>query len=453
MMIVKQDKDSFHVFDVLGEMGIWELDSSGLEKYLCALERRRAEKNTAVNRFPLLENSVGMSGTEKSGGDGDDIFDHGLPESCFFDTSMVRENARKFQTGIISPPSVSIEVNTVCNYSCRWCCADVHKDEKKLTLSLQDIEERIVRPMAQAGNLTWYLAGGEPALTAERTTAIAKMIGRHCAVSSAHAPLIALDSNGTFFAQYAALFKESGINTIQFSLSSPDAAKDRYFRRCPAGQNPVQTVADGIKAAKKLGMHCGINMVLWKEDETRQNLNDVQAMIRFGNELEADFIRITPAVPGTVSEQHGMRMGKADLQEVSLQLGGMQLNRQGSIKTKVVSVLMPPDESADEMTDRPMMCRGGTCFVHVDHKGEIFPCIMVMPDFSLGNVTKNDLVQLWYDSGSFALWREPVEINTECASCSDRNYCVGKCPAYAWFNFRDLSLAAKPSACPFRSNS
>ena len=259
MMIIKQGEDSFHVFDVLGEMGIWELDSNGLEQYLRGLEQKRAAGNAGVQTYPILENTLGQHSSAENGTaeeDADDaFFAHGLPESCFFDTGKVLENARKFRKGIITPPSVSIEVNTICNYSCRWCCADVHKDERNLTLSLEDIEDRIVRPMVQAGNLTWYIAGGEPALTVERTASVARMIRRHTAEHSAHSPFIALDSNGTGFRKNARLFKESGINTIQFSLSSPYTEKDKYFRGVPSGMDSVATVAEAIRAAKEHGLH------------------------------------------------------------------------------------------------------------------------------------------------------------------------------------------------------
>jgi radical SAM protein with 4Fe4S-binding SPASM domain len=450
MMIIKQEENSFHVYDVLGEMGIWELDLNGLEQYLHGLERKRAAGNAKVQTFPLLENTLRLHNSDenRSAGDNADdaIFSYGLPESCFFDTGKVLENARTLEKGIITPPSVSIEVNSICNYTCRWCCADVHKEERGLTLSLEDIEDRIVRPMAQAGNLTWYIAGGEPALTVQRTASVAQMIRQHTAEYSVHSPFIALDSNGTGFRKNVRLFKESGINTIQFSLSSPYAEKDKYFRGVPSGMNSVETVADAIRAAKEHSLHCGINMVLWKEDEERQNLSDVDEMIRFGTALEADFIRITPAVPGSVSEQHGMKMQEQDMREVGQRLGNLHLN--GSGATKVLSILTPSEDPAEEASDRPMMCRAGTCFVHVDHKGDVFPCVMVMPEFRIGNVVQDDLAQLWYaEKSDFALWREAVEIAPECAACSERNYCVGKCPAYAWFKFRDLTLASGPPVC------
>ncbi len=449
MMIIKQDENIFHVFDVLGEMGVWELDISGLENYLRALEKKRASSNAAVKTFPLLENSVERRSSDGSKNhDGDDIFAHGLPESCFFDTGIVLDNARKFVKGIITPPSISLDVNTICNYACRWCCADVHKEERNLTLGIEDIEDRIIKPMAQAGNLTWYLVGGEPALTAERTASIAKMIGKHTFAYSAHTPFIALDSNGTAFEKNALLFKESGINTIQFSLSSADSEKDRYFRGCPSGIDPVKTVIGGIRAAKALGLHCGINMVLWKEDEIRNNLNDVKDIIRLGTDLEVNFIRITPAVPGSVSEKHGMNMEKKDMKEVAQSLRSLNLHTESNGVTKIVSMLLPAEDYAEEGTDRPMMCRGGTCFVHVDHKGDVFPCAMVMPDFRIGNVIQDDLVKLWYENNALAPWRDVVEVCPECAECSDRDYCVGKCPAYAWFKFGDISLSSRPAVCP-----
>ncbi len=454
MMILKQDEKSFHVLDVLGQMGIWKLDFEGLERYLGALEKKRASSSAPVKTFPLLENARTASKRDAVAPfDGkkeqdDDIFEHGLPEACFFDTRIVLDNARLFTRGVITPPSISLDVNAVCNYACRWCCTDVHKDGKKSVLDIQDIEAWVIKPLAQGGNLTWYLVGGEPSLTPERTTAIAEMIGKHTAAYSALAPFIALDSNGTAFTRNAGLYKESGINTIQFSLSSADPQKDRYFRGCPAGTDPVKTVISAIEAAKSHDLHCGINMVLWKEDEKRHNLTDVEEIIGLGTDLEVDFIRITPAVYTAVSATNGMHLEKEDLRQVGQRLKNLNLHTAGNGTTKVVSMLLEQEDAAGQATDRPMLCRGGTCFVHVDHKGDVFPCAMVMPDFRIGNAVRDDLVKLWYTDSALLPWREVTEVCPECAACHDRNFCVGKCPAYAWFKFGDLSLSSRPLACP-----
>ena len=455
MMIIKQNETTFQVYDVLGEMGVWELDFNGLEHYFQALERKKASSATAVKSFPLLENTHNSDGhcsmdTLAANKDHnlEDILQYGLPESCFFDTGIVLDNARQMPRGIITPPSVSLDVNTICNYACRWCCTDVQKDERGLTLSLQEIEERIVVPLVQRGNLTWYLVGGEPTLTPERTVAIAAMIGRHTAAYSSNSPFIALVSNGTSFEQNASLFKESGINTIQFSLSSANPEKDRYFRGCPSGIDPVQTVVGAVKAAKSHGLHCGINMVLWKEDKRRHNVDDIESVIGLGTNLEVDFIRITPAVYTGVSAKNGMCLDKDDLRQAAQRLRSLNTDTGGFGGTKVVSMLWANEDSIEEKSDRPMICRGGACFVHVNHKGDVFPCAMIMPDFSIGNVVRNDLEKLWFGANAFAPWREVVEVCPECAACRDRNYCVGKCPAYAWFKFGNMTLATKPDACP-----
>jgi radical SAM protein with 4Fe4S-binding SPASM domain len=453
MMIIKRDANRFHVFDVLGDMGVWELDIKGLEQYLLALERKRGASSDGVRKFPLLETSHVSNGDHlfpfagERKWDGEEISEPELPESCFFDTRIALDDAKRLPEGIVTPPSVSLDVNSVCNYNCRWCCTDVKKDEKDLSLDLKDIEERIVRPMTRRGNLTWYLVGGEPALTPERTASIARMIGKHTSAYSGNPPFIALDSNGTAFEENAPLFKESGVNTIQFSLSSSNPEKDRYFRGCPSGVDSVEVVIGAVKAAKSVGLHCGLNMVLWKDDEKRQNLDDVRGVVSLGTGLEVDFIRITPAVYTSVSARNGMRLEKEDLRQVSRVLGKLSRHAAGNGKPKVVSMLQAGDEPDGEGTDRPMICRGGTCFIHVNHKGDVFPCAMLMPDFRIGNVSRDELEELWYGASAFAPWRKVVEVCPGCAACRDRNFCVGKCPAYAWFKFGDPSLATKPEPC------
>ncbi|NTU43762.1 MAG: hypothetical protein HGA78_12095, partial [Nitrospirales bacterium] len=158
MMIVKLDDGTFNVYDVLGDLGIWNFEREGLEQYLHLLKSSRS-RSSGVKGFPLMESLYGVnaSGPVQESLDDDPLFkealEEGLPLKCYFDTDIVLRNADQWGPGIISPPSLSIDVNNLCNFACRWCCVDIPSRSSKNLLSPEELTERIIRPLAEAGNL------------------------------------------------------------------------------------------------------------------------------------------------------------------------------------------------------------------------------------------------------------------------------------------------------------
>ncbi|NTU43783.1 MAG: radical SAM protein, partial [Nitrospirales bacterium] len=289
-----------------------------------------------------------------------------------------------------------------------------------------------------------YLVGGEPGLTPERTAAIARQIVGITSDFSDEAPFIALDTNGTNFVRYADLYKESGINTIQFSLSAADPERDRYFRQTPQNMDSVEMVKEAVKAAKDRGMHCGINMVVWKDSDGQSNVDEIEGVMDIAFSLNMDFFRITPAVAIGAATADGSGFTREEMRGIGRRLAALVREKESG-ETRIISLFpMTEDQCHD---NRPLTCRAGTCFVHVDHEGNLFPCTMVMPHFHAGNALKTDITELWRFSETLRDWRRVAEISDDCASCDDRSYCVSRCPAYAWAAFKTITMEESPAGC------
>jgi|GEM_PF-6075887 len=162
-MIIKLKDGTYNVFDTLGGMGIWNINSEELSKYLNLIKQIRKISQYDVRNYPLLESAISSPGLDPLPQIKTDdpfinqVFQQKLPLRCFFDTDIVLSNAEKYGEGIITPPSVSLDVNKICNFSCKWCCADYESRPSQAEMSMEDIADKVLKPLINMGNLSWYL--------------------------------------------------------------------------------------------------------------------------------------------------------------------------------------------------------------------------------------------------------------------------------------------------------
>lgn len=455
-MIIKQYNNTYNLVDVLGNVGIWSLDARTIKSYLEIIKEIRIDNKNDVTGYPLLESLFSSPPLpSKLCQFNDDslfknIIEENLPLQCYFDTDIVMNNALNYDRGIINPPSVAIHINNICNFSCKWCYADIKSRSPHPGLDTSVIYANIIKPMADMGNLAWYLAGGEPGMTPAKTIEISSLITNYTAVVSEHKPLIALETNGTNFVKNAYNYKNAGINTVQFSLSAATPEVDHYFRRPPKGVDSVELVYKAIKVAKSIDLYCGINMVIWMGREKENNFDQIEGIINFASQLKADFVRITPVVCVGASTKNAADISPQDLLTIARKITWQ--SGEEDTKPKIFGLLPNIDQEEEKVLyDRPLTCRAGTCYLDIDHLGNIFPCSLVMPDFRIGNAIQEDIVNLWRFSPQWEAWRTVKDICSECASCHRRALCIGNCPARAWSKFRNLNLTTKPYQCGYHS--
>lgn len=166
-------------------------------------------------------------------------------------------------------PYLRLSVTEVCNFRCTYCLPNGYQKSDNHFLSLPEIA-RLASAFASLGTHKIRLTGGEP--TVRRDLAqIARAISKTSGIRT-----VALTTNGYNLKQNAQAFRDAGINALNVSVDSLDAARFHAI----TGQDKLAHVLEGIEAAKEAGFtNIKINSVLLKE-VTDHTLPDFLAWIK-----------------------------------------------------------------------------------------------------------------------------------------------------------------------------
>lgn len=152
-------------------------------------------------------------------------------------------------------PYLRLSVTEACNFRCTYCLPDGYqKTGDHAFLSVDEIT-RLVSGFADLGVEKVRLTGGEPTVRHD-ITAIAASIS-----ALGRLRTLAMTTNGYRLKQQAQAFADAGINALNVSIDSLDAAK---FQRI-TGHDRLKDILEGIDLARKAGIGpIKINCVLIK---------------------------------------------------------------------------------------------------------------------------------------------------------------------------------------------
>jgi GTP 3',8-cyclase len=143
-----------------------------------------------------------------------------------------------------------VSVTDRCNLRCRYCMPrevfgqDFPFLERDELLTFEEIE-RLVRALVDLGIRKVRLTGGEPLLRRDLPDLIARL-SRIDGIED-----LALTSNGVLLGRMAEELVAAGLRRVTVSL---DALDDATFRAVSDTTIPVQSVLDGIAAARAAGL-------------------------------------------------------------------------------------------------------------------------------------------------------------------------------------------------------
>ena len=176
-----------------------------------------------------------------------------------------------------------ISVTDRCNERCLYCMPEGYKGwaQKADHLTAEEII-RVVAAACRLGFRKFRLTGGEPCIRKDLVQ-IARGISQQAAVCS-----LGLSTNGTHLAKLAQPLLEAGVNSINISLDTLDAAQ---YRKITGGE--IGAVLSGIDAAVSAGIpRIKLNAVLMR------GINEAQIwpLIRFAaaRNLPLRFIELMP---------------------------------------------------------------------------------------------------------------------------------------------------------------
>ena len=148
-----------------------------------------------------------------------------------------------------------VSVTDRCNYRCNYCMPEelgdqLHFEQKSQVLSFEELE-RVVGIFAKLGVRKVRLTGGEPTVR-KGIVELARRLGQVPGIEQ-----LVMTSNGHLLDTLAAPLAEAGVQTINISLDTLDAAKFADL----TGRGELSRVLAGIDAALAAGMRVKLNTV------------------------------------------------------------------------------------------------------------------------------------------------------------------------------------------------
>lgn len=176
-----------------------------------------------------------------------------------------------------------ISVTDRCNFKCVYCMPEHPQWMKKHDLLSFEQLYAFCEFMVRRGIESIRITGGEPLMR----QGVVHFIAQLQQLKALGLKRISMTTNGHYLAQYASALKQAGLDDLNISLDSLDAAQ--FYQLT---QKQLQPVLEGIRAVQQLGFAVKINTVLIKG----VNDNQILALTRWAKQenLALRFIEFMP---------------------------------------------------------------------------------------------------------------------------------------------------------------
>jgi cyclic pyranopterin phosphate synthase len=178
-----------------------------------------------------------------------------------------------------------VSVTDRCDFRCTYCMAeDMTFLPRQEILSFEEME-RICAAFINRGVTKIRLTGGEP-LVRKGIMGLVESLSVHLKTGALKE--LTLTTNGSQLAKYAQQLADCGVKRINVSLDTLDPEKFREITRI----GKIETVLEGLEAAKKAGLKVKINTVALK-GQTDRELDDLLNFVA-ENGFDLTFIETMP---------------------------------------------------------------------------------------------------------------------------------------------------------------
>lgn len=280
-----------------------------------------------------------------------------------------------------TPAAVTIAVTDACQYTC-WHCSAARggagggrNPHARSRLTLTELK-RVIDESVDAGCGTITFTGGEPLLAPDLEEFI-----RHVPADRAVSQVF---TNGRDLTDdRAAALAAAGLQSIQVSVDSPDAAEHDRRRGAPGAFAAAQRA---VAAARRVGLLAGISTYATADSVRR---GDVLRLAQLAERWGACELTVFDAIPtGRLLSDTGVVLARS--QRLRLLLQAQQANRAARRRVRVITQTWT---NCGVGFARLIGCLAGNCQFHVTAGGEFQPCDF-MP-ISMGNVRDAPVVDLW----------------------------------------------------------
>ncbi|HJU16243.1 MAG TPA: GTP 3',8-cyclase MoaA [Stellaceae bacterium] len=147
-----------------------------------------------------------------------------------------------------------VSVTDRCDFRCVYCMAEEMTFLPKAELLTLEELDRVCSAFVRLGVRKLRLTGGEP-LVRRNIMSLFRALGRH--LEEGALDELTLTTNGSQLARYAEELRRYGVRRVNVSLDTLDPAKFALITR----RGRLETVLDGLRAAKAAGLAVKINAV------------------------------------------------------------------------------------------------------------------------------------------------------------------------------------------------
>ncbi len=311
------------------------------------------------------------------------------------------------------PLGLLAELTYRCPLHCPYCSNPLNLAAYRNELTL-DEWTRVLGEARALGVLQLHLSGGEP------------LQRRDLPAIVAHAHALGFYSNLITSAlaltpRKAAELKEAGLDHVQISVQASDPARSDHIAGTPSYQQKMAAA----RTVKALGFPLTLNVVLH-----RHNLDDIGALIRLAEELEADRIELanTQYYGWALHNRGTLLPTREQLQRAEPIVRAAQERLAG--RMQIIYVI------PDYYSQYPKPCMGGwgSQQLTVQPNGDVLPCVAAgqIKSLPVENARQRSLAWIWDQSPMFNRFRGVDWMPEPCRSCSRQTIDFGGCRCQAF---------------------
>lgn len=332
-------------------------------------------------------------------------------------------------------------VGSACNLRCDYCYylekQHLYANEGRQMLS-DELLERFIREYIESQTtpevlFTWH--GGEPLVRPlafyEKVVRLQQRYARGRRIANS------LQTNGTLINDdWARFFHDQGW-LIGVSLDGPEAYHDA-FRRTRGGGPSFRNVIRGIDILNR-------HAVEWNALAVANRLNGDHPLsfYRFFKNIGCRYIQVTPVVERLAHHDDGRQLASL-VDEGQLAPFSIRPKQWGNFLCTIFDEWVRHDVSmffinifdatlANWVGVAPGLCTMAKHCGHagvMEHNGDVYSCDhFVFPEYKLGNIHKQSLVEMMYSERQRRFGRAKADsLPTQCRECQWLNACHGECP-------------------------
>jgi len=319
-----------------------------------------------------------------------------------------------------NPLALIAEITHRCPLHCVYCSNPLQMIGAKAELSTEDWV-RVFQEAQGLGILHLHLTGGEPAARADLKDLVEAAHG-----AGLYTNLIT-SGIGLPEARLAALV-DAGLDHIQLSFQDSRDEPANWIAGTKAHANKVVL----SKAIRQFRIAFTVNLVVH-----RQNLDHLEEMIGFAEELKPDRLEIAHAqyYGWALKNRDTLLPTQKQLENSLLIVEAAQERLSGRMR---IDCVVP-----DYYARYPKAGRGGwgRRLVLIDPSGQALPCHAagVIPGMKFDNVSEHSLQWIWRESAAFQRFRGEQWMPEPCRSCERRAEDLGGCRCQAFLLTGDAS--------------